>query len=149
MKTLLQIVPLLCAVLLPASAWADLPGRHPGYLHALSDLRAARWLLSHRPADSWVAGQESQAISEIDAALVDVRKAAIRDGKDPEFQPPPDMPRDRAGRFRRADEILRRVYHDLALPEDDPYTLGLRDRAIRHVDQAIRATDRAIVATGQ
>jgi len=148
-RNLIRIAPLLFAVLLPLSARADLPGRHPAYLHALSDLRAARWLLARRPADNWVTGQESEAISEIDAALVDIQKAAIRDGKDPGFQPPPNMPGERAGRFRRADDILRQVYRDLARPEDDPFTVELRDRAIRRVDHAIRATDRAIVATGQ
>ncbi len=25
------------------------PAHHPAYLHALSDLRAARWLIAHRP----------------------------------------------------------------------------------------------------
>ena len=149
MKRLLLIAPLLLSAALPLSAQADLPGRHPAYLHALSDLRAARWLLDRRPDDGWLAGQEAQAIGQIDAAIVDVQRAAIRDGKDPGFQPPPDMPRDHRGRFRRADEILRQVFRDLARPEDDPYTVGLRDRAIRHVDVAIHATDRAIVAVGQ
>jgi hypothetical protein len=148
-KNLFRIAPLLVAVLLPLSARADLPGRHPAYLHALSDLRAARWLLAHRPADGWVASKESDAIFEIDAALSEIQRAALRDGKDPGFQPPPNMPGDHAGRFRRADEILRQVYRDLALPEDDPYTVGLRDRAILHVDRAVKATDRAIVALGQ
>ena len=31
---------------------ADLPGHHPAYLHALTDLRAARWNLEHRPGDA-------------------------------------------------------------------------------------------------
>ncbi|MEH2129414.1 MAG: hypothetical protein V7K86_01855, partial [Nostoc sp.] len=36
------------------SAYADLPGKHPYYLHALTDLRTARWLLEHRPGDAAV-----------------------------------------------------------------------------------------------
>jgi hypothetical protein len=36
--------------------------RHPAYLHALSDLRAARWLIQHRPGD-WVQnGDEMEAV---------------------------------------------------------------------------------------
>src|SRR5215472_7941016 len=36
-------------VAVPLVACADLPGKHPYYLHALSDLRAARWMLEDRP----------------------------------------------------------------------------------------------------
>src|SRR5580658_7414271 len=46
-----------------------LPGKHPGYLHSLSDLRAARWFLYHQPGDPGVTGDEDVAISEIDAAI--------------------------------------------------------------------------------
>ena len=40
-----RLIPLLLAGLVPFAALADMPGKHPGYLHALSDLRAARWFL--------------------------------------------------------------------------------------------------------
>ena len=43
---------------------ADLPGRHPAYLHALTDLRDARWNLEHRPGDAAVSAQEDVAIVE-------------------------------------------------------------------------------------
>jgi hypothetical protein len=57
------------AFVLPLAANADLPGNHPAYLHALSDLRAARWMLEHRAGDAAVSGQEDVAITEIDAAI--------------------------------------------------------------------------------
>ena len=41
-------------------------------------------------------------------------------------------------------ELLRQVRSDVARAEEDPYTRGLRDRAIEHIDEAIHATDRAI-----
>ena len=41
-------------------ASADMPGKHPFYLHALSDLRTARWMLEHRPGDAAVSGQPAQ-----------------------------------------------------------------------------------------
>ena len=47
LKSRLLLSGLLLAVL-PFAANADMPGKHPYYLHALSDLRAARWMLSHR-----------------------------------------------------------------------------------------------------
>jgi hypothetical protein len=132
----------------PANALL-VPGPHPAYLHALSDLRAARWLLARRADDAWVAGKEQQAINQIDAAIDDTWHAAVRDGKDVGWQPPPDMPRDRAGRFRRADEILRQVFRDLNHAEDVPWAAGRRNNAIRHVDAAIKLVDQAIIVLGQ
>jgi hypothetical protein len=40
----LTIASLLFTGLLPFAAHADIPGDHPYYMHALSDLRAARWI---------------------------------------------------------------------------------------------------------
>ena len=48
--------------LVSLAANADLPGKHPYYLHALSDLRAARWMLEHRPGDAAVSGREDEGI---------------------------------------------------------------------------------------
>jgi hypothetical protein len=41
------------------------------YLHALSDLRAARWMLQHRPADATVGTNEEVAIGAIKHAAID------------------------------------------------------------------------------
>src|SRR5471032_299417 len=72
----------LWMMLVSFAAQADLPGKHPAYLHALSDLRAARWMLEHRPGDPAVSAQEDVAISEIDGAIAEIKRAAIDDGKD-------------------------------------------------------------------
>ena len=64
--------PLLAALALGAAfaslnaSAADLPGKHPAYLHALTDLRDARWNLEHRAGDAAVSTQEDVAIVEID-----------------------------------------------------------------------------------
>ncbi len=92
---------LLLAMLLPMAASADLPGKHPAYLHALSDLRAARWLLEHRPGDAAVSSREDVGIAEIDAAIGEIKKAAIDDGKDLHDHPGvQDIGDPRAGPFR-------------------------------------------------
>jgi hypothetical protein len=70
----------LLLVAAPFAANADLPGKHPFYLHALSDLRAARWLIEHRPGDAVVSGQEDVAVAEIDKAIGEIKRAAIDDG---------------------------------------------------------------------
>jgi hypothetical protein len=135
---------LLLAATLPLAANADMPGKHPAYLHALTDLRTARWLIEHRPGDAAVSGQEDVAITEIDAAIGEIKRAAIDDGKDIHDHPPVDAPQDRPGRLHRALEVLHQVHNDVAREEDDPMTRGLRDRAVHHIDEAIHADEHAI-----
>jgi hypothetical protein len=140
--------PLLAAFLLtltlPLAAQADLPGKHPAYLHALSDLRAARWMLEHRPGDAAVSAHEDVAIAEIDAAIGEIKHAAIDDGKNIEDHPSVDGPKNRPGRLHKALELLHKVHSDVAREEDGPMTRGLRDRSIGHIDAAIHATDGAL-----
>ena len=136
----------LCLLwLAPLAAKADLPGKHPHYLHALSDLRAARWLVEHRPGDAAVSAHEDVAIVEIDRAIDEIKHAAIDDGKDIHDHPSIDIATGRPGRLHKALELLRGVHGDVAREEDDPQTRGLRDRALHHIDEAIHATEHAIV----
>lgn len=134
----------LLLVAVPFAANADMPGKHPYYLHALSDLRAARWLLEHRPGDAAVSGQEDVAITEIDKAIGEIKRASIDDGKDIHDHPPVQGVPDRPGRLHKAAELLRKVHGDVAREEDDPMTRGLRDRAVGHIDEALHATEHAI-----
>jgi hypothetical protein len=135
---------LLAAALIPLAVRADMPGKHPYYLHALSDLRAARWLIEHRPGDARVSGDEDVAIARIDETIGDIKHAAIDDGKDLRDHPAVDATMDRKGRLHRAEELLKKVHSDIAREEDDPMTRSLRDQAIHHLDEAIGATHRAI-----
>jgi hypothetical protein len=135
---------LLLALTLPFAANADMPGKHPAYLHALTDLRTARWMVEHRPGDAAVSGHEDVAIAEIDAAIREIKHAAIDDGKNIEDHPQTDVAANRPGRLHKALELLHKVHRDVAREEDDPMTRGLRDRAVGHVDAAIRATDGAL-----
>ena len=132
------------AVLLPLSAHADMPGRHPAYLHALSDLRAARWMLEHRPGDAAVSSQEDITITEIDRAIGEIKHAAYDDGKDLRDHPPVDVPMDQPGRLHQAAELLSKVHNDINREEDDPMTRDLKHRSLMHVDQAEAAVDHAI-----
>ncbi len=134
----------LALLSVPFMASADLPGKHPYYLHALTDLRAARWMLEHRPGDAAVSGAEDVAITEIDKAIGEIRHASIDDGKDIHDHPGVDVPNDHPGRLHKAMELLRKVHSDVAREEDDPMTRGLRNRAVGHIDEAMHATERAI-----
>jgi len=123
---------------------ADLPGKHPAYLHALTDLRAARWNLEHRPGDAAVSAQEDVAIVETDRAIHEAKVAAIEDGKNIEDHPAEDAHLDRPGRLHHALELLRKAKDDVAREEDNPETRNLRNRIVEHVDLALEATRRAI-----
>jgi hypothetical protein len=134
----------VAALSIPLSTHADTPGRHPFYLHALSDLRAARWLLAHRPGDTAVSAHEGMAIGQIDAAINDIKIAAIDDGKKLNDHPAVDGTGDWRARLHRADDLLHKVHADVLREEDDPAVRGLRNRAVGHIDGAIHETDGAI-----
>lgn len=146
MKSLGKWFFFLSAALIPVLVLADLPGKHPFYLHALSDLRAARWLIAHRPGDRAVSSSEDVAITRIDETINEIKRASIDDGKDLRDHPGADGTFDNKGRLHRAEELLRKVHSDIAREEDDPLTRGLRDRAVHHLDEAIEATRQAIRA---
>ncbi|HEY4972143.1 MAG TPA: hypothetical protein VII41_00965 [Steroidobacteraceae bacterium] len=129
---------------LPFAANADMPGKHPAYLHALSDLRAARWMLEHRPGDAAVSAHEDLAIAEIDKAIGEIKHAAIDDGKDIHDHPAVDVAADHPGHLHKALELLRKVRADVAHEEDDPMTLGLRARAENHINAAVHETEHAL-----
>src|SRR5580658_8796804 len=104
LKILLGI--LAGSVFLAGCVSAPPPQRHPAYLHALSDLRAARWLIEHRPGDWAQTNDEVEAVRQIDAAINDIRKAAFNDGKNPNDHPPVDENPDHRGRIHEALQYL-------------------------------------------
>ena len=123
-------------------AVAQAPAQHPAYLHSLSDLRAARWLIEHRPGDWAQSADEGEAIHKIDAAINDVKQAAVDDGKNLNDHPPLDEVPDHRGRIHEALKYLKKARADMAHEEDNGYANGLRDRAVGHIDGAIVAARR-------
>jgi len=115
------------------------PEHHPAYLHALSDLRASRWLIEHRTGDWAQTMDESRAVREIDEAIGELKKAAYDDGKNVNDHPPVDERPDHRGRLHEAIELMRKARGEIAREEDNQYADHLRDHAINHIDEAIRA----------
>ena len=71
------IAALLSAAAVSLPAIADEYGKHPFYLHALTDLRAASWQIDHRrPEDGLVFEDEQVIHDEIRVAIGDLRRAA-------------------------------------------------------------------------
>ena len=126
-----------------AASAQQVPGPHPAYLHALSDLRMARAYLD-RIAWPPVQHDEEHAIREIDAAINEIKMASIDDGKNLEDHPPIDVNMRPDGRFRKALELLDKAHNDTARAEDVPQARGMRDRAVHHIDQAHGTVDDAI-----
>jgi hypothetical protein len=119
------------------------PGKHPHYLHALSDLREARAHLQ-RPDGGELHEQEREAVHAIDKAIGEIKKAAIDDGKNLNDHPPVDNHMQWGGRLHRALELLDSARRDVTQEEDDPHARGLQARAIEHIDKARHHVEEAI-----
>ena len=131
------------ALFAAAPTWADNPGHHPAYLHALSDLRDARAHLEHFSGDP-VDHAEEHAIQHIDRAIGEIKQAAIMDGKNIADHMPVDAHLARHDRFRKAMELLDQAKRDVSGEEDQPDTQGLQLRVIHHIDEAKRSVRHAI-----
>jgi hypothetical protein len=142
LRWMLLLVGIAAAAPLATQA-QEVRGPHPAYLHALSDLRAARHYLHDGWAWEPVRRDDDAAIREIDAAIREIKAAAIDDGKGVNDPYPIDRHLSPHDRFRKANELLAAAHGDLAKAEDVPQARGLRDRAIGHVDEAHRIVDNA------
>src|SRR5271154_1841849 len=96
------------------AAPTSVAGGHPYYLHALSDLRAARWMIEHRPGNWMQTQDEIEAVHRIDAAIGEIKKASIEDGKNIEDHPPVDEDATHFGRLHKAVEFLRKARQDIS-----------------------------------
>ncbi|HTR51451.1 MAG TPA: hypothetical protein VMJ10_12135 [Kofleriaceae bacterium] len=123
------------------------PQGHPAYLHALTDLRHARAHLE-RPAGAMVKWDENRAIREIDAAINEIKRASIDDGKPLNDHPPVDAGMVWGNRLQKARELAEAARRDVNQEEDNAFAGGLRNRAIGHIDNAVRAIDEGIADAG-
>jgi hypothetical protein len=121
-------------------------GAHPAYLHALTDLRNARFNLERKGGDAQMKWDERDAVAAIDHAIEEIKRAAIDDGKDLNDHPAVDAREPRSGRLHRALAALRSAHDDVAREEDNGYAGGLKARAVHHIDEAIHHTEQGIAA---
>lgn len=120
------------------------PMQHPAYMHAIADLRAAHWMLEHRPGNWEQSIDERNAEREIEAALREIKEAAIDDGRGIDDHGPVDERADRGGRLHKAEDYLRQAREDIAHGEDDAFANRLRERSFRHIDAALENVHRAM-----
>jgi len=132
------------SLLLPLAAMAQMRGRHPGYGHALQDLRFARAVLERHEGWGPVAADQRRAVVEIDRAVDELSRAAIDDGRNPNAHPPVDVRWEPRDRLHRAMDALGRARDSISREEDNPAARGWRDRAFRHIDMAQRVLGHAM-----
>jgi len=144
----IALISACAAFIIPVVAQAQWWQHHPRYLHAMSNLRTAYWLIAHRDErDPFARPEEGHALKEISRAYQDLKEASIIDEKDIADQPPPDMDfYDRRGRLHHALDLLYDARRDIQGEEDDPAARGFRYGALKDIDKAIRATNDAIHA---
>lgn len=131
-------------LLLATMAMAELPGPHPAYRHAASNLQVARDLLSRESPDYRADELAGRAIHEIDGALVDCRNASLADDKDLRHRPPADLAPAPGDRLMRALDLLNAAFNDVSQPEANRAARGIQGSALHHIDEARRAVTHAI-----
>jgi hypothetical protein len=141
--TLVSTALLLALFLALSPSNAAAQGRHPAYLRALTDLRDARAHLE-RPDHGELRHEEKEAIHQIDAAIDEIKKASIEDGKDLNDHPPVDTRLDWQGRLHRTMELLDKAHRDIEQEEDNRFAQGLQQRAFDHIDKARHEVGEAI-----
>ena len=124
--------------LMPVLGWAD--GRQPFLLHALGDLRTARWMLERRADGPAVRVHEDRAIERIDQAIAEVTQQARDDGRE---HPGFDLPRSHRDRLGKTVELLRRIDADLGRDVESGVVRALEQRAREHVGQALHEVEAA------
>jgi hypothetical protein len=136
----------LFSLTIPLAAQAQWWQQHPKYLHAMSDLRSAYWLIQHHdPMDPAASFEEGRAMKQIRYAYQALKDASIVDDKNIDDQPPAQFNfYDHRGRLHRALDLLHEAHDDVAGEEEDPAARGLRRDAMRRIDKAAEATDEAI-----
>lgn len=125
-------------------AQAQPRGDHPAYLHALEDLRLMRAYLDRMTPNEVVDQESAHAIAEIDAAIAEIKRAAIDDGKNPNVHPPIDARITPTDRFHRAREAGNAAWRDVNQDEDNGYANGLKHRALQHIEDANHTIDAII-----
>ena len=147
MKTILHstvLAVLSMLFVLPTAARAEQPGQHPAYLHALGDLKMARFELQRATATARCAGTRVQPSAESTPASTRSGGPRSTTGRNPTITSWTTLAASSAGpaSTRRSDSFAKRV-RVLSEKESNLFAHGLRDRAVDHLDKAIRFTEKA------
>ena len=118
-------------------ARADIPGAHPYYLHARSDLRKAESILQ-LPDERNVKQEEAIAAREVYAAIREIDRASVLDRKDVDDHPAIDISLAHQGKFQELERLLQSAKRDISREEDNRSAIAWRQRSITHINEAER-----------
>lgn len=129
---------LICLLLsLPAGAFA---GRnHPGYQHAVDDLRLAQALLQRSniaPASNGWQDEVSLTMGNIEDAMKEMDTAVVRGHGKPSELPRLDARMPWAERLNQSLRLIERAELDCSKEKDDSGNAGLKGRVFDLLDQA-------------
>ena len=118
---------------------------HLNYLLALSNLRAARWLIDYRPETSWQKRkEEDEAIQQIDGTLNRIKSASYDDGKGISAHVPVDEHPKQIDRLKEAVEFLNKASADISNEPDNEFVGGLRNQSLQNIRVAINALNKVL-----
>ncbi len=146
MKTLTRIavIAAVIAFLVPfTSQNVRAQGKHPAYLHALSDLRDARAHLHVRTA-ALCTVKRARPLKRLTTPSMKSSAPHSTTARTLKITLPWTLTIRWAGRLHKARELLDKAHHDIEKEEDNPEARGLRDRVIMHIDRAHHHVDEAI-----
>ncbi|MBD2503312.1 hypothetical protein [Anabaena azotica] len=125
-------------------ALADIPGNHPYYIHARSDLRKAESLLE--TADEFnVTPEMRDAAKYVRSAIQDIEVASVLDGKNTNNYPAVDTSLNHRDKFQQIYQLLNAANQDIAREEDNNFVLSWRNKAEVEINQAKHFTAIAAV----
>jgi hypothetical protein len=137
---------ILCALLLTGTTTrgtAQGSQVHPGYRHAIQELREAHLFLKGNYSVPAQAQAAAEALPAVESAIGELKEAAKFDDKSLS-----DMPVDNklpdVERLRKVRDLLLAAHHDASGTETDPHAAAVRDRAIGHIDNASGIIRKAI-----
>ncbi len=137
LRTIARYSVIFFALLLTAKSsrvFAQAPGVHPGYEHAIRDLREAKGLLDNPyPQDVQLSANITREINEAIGAL---KTASHIDDKSLAGVPP-DKTMDRAGRYRKVQSLLTTARQAVSAPESNPAAESARNHGIQHINSAL------------
>lgn len=137
---------LIAALAVAASAAGGPKHEHPAFLHALSDLRAARAYIKKKETEKIsdaLRKANDAALASVEKTLAEIKQASIDDGKNIDDLPKKDAKLS-SGPDHRARELCWSARKDIEKRETDPKVADLRKQVLADLDQAVKHLDETI-----
>jgi hypothetical protein len=148
-NSMTTLKPIIASIFILMAMSASAQEEHTAYLHALADLRGARWLIVQRTDNSQPPQEQTDAVHAIELTVSGIIRASIDDGK--YYKDHPELPNidivEFDGRMLRAMELLRKAHADINHEDDDSFAKSLKDNSLAHIDDAVKSLQKLMVNT--